>query len=218
MKRVKETKTMGTMAGYIVRKLMDEKKGLENTIEYLRSAFLSSAVDALFNARRKAGLTQEQVAQKLGKKQESIARWEADIDGKMSLRQYFDLAIASGHVPLNIVLEPLESVRDFVIDHLEEQQTPDLYYLWLQNRFKPTIVAQPIIGTVTTQEDALPSINKLRDSTPTVRSVERFLRVGYEENLDQANYCLPQQWCEENITSTNANTSKHLAVKAQSLS
>src|SRR5260370_4264444 len=143
MKRANDAKVMGTMADYITQKLKNEKNGLENAIEYLRSAFLSSAVDALFYARRKAGLTQEQVAQKLGKKQEAIARWESDTEGKMSLRQYFDLAIASGRVPLNIVLEPVESVRDFVIDHPEEPQTPYSYYAWLQKHSEPISVLQP---------------------------------------------------------------------------
>src|SRR5271157_3929395 len=100
MEKAKDTRIMGTMADYLIRKLKDEKNGLENAVAFLRAAFLSSAVDALFYARRKAGLTQEQVAQKLGKKQEAIARWEADKEGRMSLRQYFDLAVACGRIPL----------------------------------------------------------------------------------------------------------------------
>ncbi len=75
MKKAKDTKTTVTMADYLIQKLKDEKKGLDNAIAYIRASFLSSAVDALFYARRSAGLTQEQIAQKLGKKQEAIARW-----------------------------------------------------------------------------------------------------------------------------------------------
>ncbi len=179
MERAKDPENMGTMADYLVRKLKDEKNGLENAITFLRAAFLSSAADALFYARRKAGLTQEQVAQKLGKKQEAIARWEADKEGRMSLRQYFDLALASGRVPLNIVLEPVESVRDFVIDHPEEPQSPDLYYIWLHNRDEPTIVSQSIAVIPTIQEGAIPSTNapiSTQKSMPTAESADRFLK------------------------------------------
>ncbi len=154
MKKAKDTKTTGTMADYLIQKLKDEKKGLDNAIAYIRASFLSSAVDALFYARRSAGLTQEQIAQKLGKKQEAIARWEGDAEGKMSLRQYFDLAVACGKVPLNIVLEPIETVRDFVIDHPEEPQTPDLYYVWHNQRNQTPSIAQyntaPITFTLNT--------------------------------------------------------------------
>ncbi len=97
-----------TTKDVIVRELTDEKNGLAFARDYLKADFLAAAVDALFYARRQAGLTQEQVAQKLGKKQEAIARWEADTEGKMSLRQYFDLALACGRVPLNMILEPVE--------------------------------------------------------------------------------------------------------------
>ncbi len=143
MESYENIQTRETTKDVIVRELTDEKNGLTFAREYLKADFLAAAVDALFYARRQAGLTQEQVAQKLGKKQEAIARWEADKEGRMSLRQYFDLAIASGRVPLNIVLEPVESVRDFVIDHPEEPQTPYSYYAWLQKHSEPTSAPQP---------------------------------------------------------------------------
>jgi len=143
MHQDEDIQVAGTMTDYLIQKFTDEEHGKEFASEYLKSAFLSSAANGLFYIRREAGLTQEQVAQKLGKKQEAIARWEADKEGRMSLRQYFDLAIASGRVPLNIVLEPVESVRDFVIDHPEEPQTPYSYYAWLQKHSEPTSAPQP---------------------------------------------------------------------------
>src|SRR5947209_5634824 len=146
MEQTKNTPTTRTMADYIIKKLKDEKSGLENAVAFLRATFLSSAVDALFSARRKAGLTQEQVARKLGKKQEAIARWEADKEGKMSLRQYFDLAAACGRIPLNIALEPIEAVRDFVIDHPEDLQAPELYYSWLRQKSAYPIASQTFTG------------------------------------------------------------------------
>ena len=211
---------MGTMADYLIRKLKDERNGMENAIAYLRAAFLSSAVDALFHARREAGLTQQQVAQKLGKKQEAIARCEADTEGKMSLRQYFDLAVASDRIPLNIVLEPVKSVHDFVIDHPEAPQTPNLYYTWLQNRYEPAIIAQPIPVNLTIQEVVIPSTNvsgsKL-ESTTTVKSVERYLEKGREQYSNLASYYSPPQGYGGNTMSTTLTTSHQSTVKAQSL-
>lgn len=221
MKRANDAKVMGTMADYITQKLKNEKNGLENAIEYLRSAFLSSAVDALFYARRKAGLTQEQVAQKLGKKQEAIARWESDTEGKMSLRQYFDLAVASGRVPLNIVLEPVESVRDFVIDHPEEPQTPDLFYSWLLHRSEPTTVSQPApVLTLSGQAIVVPSPNNVSiytpESTPTADSAEQFIKENREQNTNQESYYSRRQWHGGSTTSTPSTTSDQTTVPAES--
>ncbi len=75
-------------------------------------------------------LTQKQLAQKLGKKQSAIARWEADVDGKMSLRQYVEIAQACGVNPLVLALESLEHLREFVIDDPDVLPTQELYQEW----------------------------------------------------------------------------------------
>ncbi len=223
MEKAKDTRVMGTMADYLIRKLKDEKNGLENAVAFLRAAFLSSAVDALFYARRKASFTQEQVAQKLGKKQEAIARWEADKEGRMSLRQYFDLAVACGRIPLNIVLEPVESVRDFVIDHPEEPQTPDLYYSWLQHRYESTTVFQPVtVHTVTIQTAVVPAPPTnvsipTQENTGTASSVERYLREQHEQRLNQANYYALPPWYGGSATNTTSTTSHQTPILTQSL-
>ena len=43
-------------------------------------------MEALFYARREAGLTQAQLADRLQTKHSSIACWEADTSGSISLR------------------------------------------------------------------------------------------------------------------------------------
>jgi transcriptional regulator with XRE-family HTH domain len=160
---------------------------------------LSSAVDALFHARRKAGFTQEQVAQKLGKKQEAIARWEADDEGRMSLSQYFDLAVASGRIPLNVILEPIESVRDFVLDHPEEIPSPDLYYSWLRQRSESATVQAPSEEARTVESATIPASSEeartvesvnvpaqtkrglpLRENTPALNFTQQHLKGPYE--------------------------------------
>src|SRR5712692_6362400 len=131
MESYENIQTRETTKDVIVRELTDEKNGLTFAREYLKADFLAAAVDALFYARREARLTQEQVAQKLGKKQEAIARWEADTDGKMSLRQYVEIALACDMIPLDIILEPIDSVRDYVIHNPQAPRTQDLYSAWL---------------------------------------------------------------------------------------
>lgn len=220
MERAKDSETMGTVADYLIRKLKDEKHGLENAIAYLRASFLSSAVDALFYARRKAGLTQEQVAQKLGKKQEAIARWEADKEGKMSLRQYFDLALASGRIPLNIVLEPKEDVRDFVIDHPERAPSPYSYYEWLKKKAESasitqTTTMQPVVAP-TQLTSSIPPSNQ--EAMLTVQAVERYLRGQREQSQKQVIPAL-SQWlseCATNTTSQQSGQSPRLVLYGDS--
>jgi DNA-binding transcriptional regulator YiaG len=98
----------GTITDYIEQQINDPQHGKEFALEYLRAEFLASAAEALFNARHTAHLTQKQVAERLGKKQSAIARWEADVDGKMSFQQFVDLALACGMVPESLKLVPIE--------------------------------------------------------------------------------------------------------------
>ena len=137
MDKEKAPQIMGTVSDFLSQKLSEDGENLEATREYLMSVFLSSAVDALFDARRKAGLTQKQLAHKLGKKQSAIARWEADVDGKMSLRQFIEIAQACGVNPFAMVLEPLEHLREFVIDDPEVLPTQELYQDWVKKRSEP---------------------------------------------------------------------------------
>ena len=81
--------------------------------DYLKASFLSSAMIALFYARRKAGLTQAQVAERMGTKQSGIARMEADSSGATSLRRYVEYALACDMLPLNMVLDSVESIREY---------------------------------------------------------------------------------------------------------
>ena len=130
MEKPEDTSSVKTTSDFIVEMMMDEKDGEEFTREYLKAKFLSSAVRALYNARRKAGLTQAEVAERLNTKQAAIARLEADTEGSMSLRRYVDFALACGMDPLDIILEPVESIRDYVIHNPQAPRAQDLYEKW----------------------------------------------------------------------------------------
>ena len=136
MENAEDTPSMKTTSEFIVQMMADEKDGEEFTRAYLKARFLSSAVRALYNARRKAGLTQAQVAEQLNTKQAAIARLEADTDGSLSLRRFVDYALACGMDPLDIILEPMESVCDYVIHNPQAPRTQALYNAWLITRDK----------------------------------------------------------------------------------
>jgi transcriptional regulator with XRE-family HTH domain len=65
--------------------------------------FLSAASKALKDARLKAGLTQEEVAERMGTKQAVISRMESDTRGSISLHRFVDYAIVCGYIPHNLV-------------------------------------------------------------------------------------------------------------------
>lgn len=150
MDKEKDSQPTETISDFLVQMLREDGENLESTREYLLSMFLSSAIDALFYARRKAGLTQEQLAQKLGKKQSAIARWEADVDGKMSLRQYVEIAQACGVTPFAMALESLEALRNFVIDNPEALPTQELYLAWMKRTVEPLQISLPVTGRIFT--------------------------------------------------------------------
>ncbi len=158
----------GTVGELIVQKITNPKDGPAFTQAYLRAGFLTSAVDALFHARRRAGLTQGDVAQRLGTKQPAIARWEADTEGSMSLRRYVDVALACDAVPL-IMLAPKQSVLTYIRANPEAPRTADDYMMWhLQG---PTESGFPM--------QAASDITKPASSVPTTADYfARFISSG----------------------------------------
>lgn len=78
----------------------------------LKSQWLHSAVRSLVQARKRAGLTQAEVAERMGTQQAAVARLEKDTRGSMSFRTYVRYAMACGMgvhgmVPLDVRMVPL---------------------------------------------------------------------------------------------------------------
>ncbi len=141
MEKSMDTSSRETASDFIVEMMTDEKDGEEFTRAYLKAKFLSSVGRSLYSARRKAGLTQEQVAERMNTQQPAIARLEADKNGSMSFRSYVDFAIACGMMPRSLmlapILEPIDSLREEVIarsvsgyvqDTLGSQSMPASFY------------------------------------------------------------------------------------------
>src|SRR5260221_5877521 len=114
MEKYENAQTRKTTDNVIAQELADEKNNPRFVEEYLKTDFMSSAIDALFHARHQAGLTQAQVAEHLKTKQAAIARLEADTNGSLTLRHYAEFALACGMIPLNITLAPIDLVRQYI--------------------------------------------------------------------------------------------------------
>lgn len=222
MEKDENIQITGTTDELIVKMLTDEEHGEEFTREYLKASFLSAAVNELFHARRDAGLTQAQVAEKLNTKQTAIARLEADTAGSMSLRRFVEFALACGRMPFDIKLELVNSFRNYVIDNPRSPRTQDLYEEWSKHRSEPTKVSQPAsVFTLSGQAVVVPPPNNVSiytpESTPTVKSIEQFLQKHREQTQNQASdYSLPP-WYGGNAANTTSTTSPQQQILAQSL-
>jgi len=211
----------GTVAEYLVHRLNDKQNGEDFAIEYLKTSFLTSAIQALCHVRRNAHLTQEQVAQKLGKKQAAIARWEADFDGKISLRQYVEIALACGVIPLPIKkFEPVFSVRDYLIENPGAQWTQDLYESWQKKKLQPQSIAQNIseYASATFQPNvtSAQSLVASQSSTLTVQSIEHFLEEGTRKNVTRL-VSTSEQRPIENMNLTSTSQGSKSVIFAQSI-
>ncbi len=141
-----------TTADFIAERLKDPTHGEAYYRAYLRSGFLESAVNTLYQARRQAGLTQTQVAEKLNTGQAMIARLEDDTKGAMSLHRYVDFMMACGMIPYNISYVPVEAVRSYTVENPQWPLTQENYHTWLLNtQFHSVLGFQNVIATVSNQ-------------------------------------------------------------------
>src|SRR5450631_4005833 len=107
MEDFENTSKMETASDFMMEMMMDEKEGEEFTRDYLRARFLSSIGRSLYYARRQAGLTQAEVAERMKTTQSAVARFEADKKGSLSFHRYVDFAIACGMMPRSLVLHSI---------------------------------------------------------------------------------------------------------------
>ena len=190
MEQFEGASSVNTTPDFIAEMMMNKKDGKEFTQEYLKARFLSSVGRSLYYARRNAGLTQEQVAERMHTKQSVIARFEADKKGSMSFRRYVDFAIACGMMPrsltLNPILEPIEALRNEVIARAGSQQaqqasTQEASQTVLQMSFEPVSVSFPSTIQVFTTRSVLHTCpfatlyTSDQESLPTANSANRFL-------------------------------------------
>lgn len=102
----------------------------ESARVFLRQSWLSHVVSSLRTARIEAGLTQRDVATRLGTTQSAIARLENDDEGSMSLRRVIDYALACGVSPFDVCFRPFEEQRAFALEEPDGSRTEGAFISW----------------------------------------------------------------------------------------
>ena len=123
----------------LTRELLEDE---ETAYAYLLERWLVSATGKLREARREAGLTQEEVAERLGTKQPAIARLERDHEGRFSLRRFAEYALACGVLPFDIALESSEDIREYALENLDDPITETAYEGRLSGSIKEDVTLQ----------------------------------------------------------------------------
>lgn len=101
----------GTTLADAARSILEESD--ESAKAYLRQSWLSAAMGALWEARRDAGLTQAQVAERMGTTQSAVARMENDQQGRITLHKYIDFVLACDRVPLDVEIVEWKSLCEY---------------------------------------------------------------------------------------------------------
>jgi predicted transcriptional regulator len=123
-----------------IKKFLEQ--GGEEAYDILEEGFVVEAVQALLEARQEAKLSQSEIARRLGTKQPSIARWESDFDGGISLRNYVEFAVACGKIPCDLTLVPIKEMLHFSIDQYDTPRTFDNFTKWKTSMNTSSLVSQ----------------------------------------------------------------------------
>jgi len=135
MSDLKHTASTVTMDDLVRRALEDSP---ESAGAYFRRQWLTRTTRTLAEVRRAAGLTQAQVATRMGTTQSAIARLENALSGGISLRRYVDFLLACGAMPL---LPEVKSIDELRLAGLED---PTVSPLETQRPAAREMLAQPI--------------------------------------------------------------------------
>lgn len=128
---------------------------------------------SLFNARKKSGLSQEEVAEKLGVSRQTISKWETD-ETLPDIRQSKKLAVLY-HLTLDELIDfdaDVKEIEDMIEKTSEETQKKiDWTKVWSKK--------YPVLGTY--QE-----VVKIDDYAAELRRLLKKLRIDYGYNDEDA--------------------------------
>jgi len=98
---------------------------------YLTERWIGDAMLTLRRARRQAGLSQVEIAERMDTKQPSIARLEGDQSGSVTLHRYAEFLAACGFVPFDLELAESEQVRMFLFDDPDASVLATKFKEWM---------------------------------------------------------------------------------------
>ena len=100
----------GCTTEQLIEEMRHGPDGAEFSAAYDRASFLIPVASLIWRARRDAGLTQQQLARRLGTTQPAVARWERDTEGHMSLATLYSILAACGVRP-RLTIERMDDER-----------------------------------------------------------------------------------------------------------
>lgn len=148
-----DLRVTGTI-GDSIQQLLEENSA--ETREYLKERLLTSAALGLGAHRKAAGITQADLAERLGTKQPAISALEGDLSGSFSFRRYVDYLLACNVLPLDLSFAPVEGVRQFLLTNFNESPTATAYATWFAAQTMASGL-RATVQTTTTQETDSPS-------------------------------------------------------------
>jgi transcriptional regulator with XRE-family HTH domain len=213
MKRSSDTSNMELPSDFAVEMMKDEKDGEAFALEYFKASFLSSVGRSLYYTRRQAGLTQEQVAERMNTTQSAVARFEADKNGSMSFRRFVDFAIACDVMPRSLVLhpilEPITALRNEVIALADAQQVQEPFNVGFSFRSDFQAISCAVLmqhwndAMSPTTPITVSTLASSQGSSPTVSSAEALVK---EQCQKQPGLALVQSRIESITSATSAQT------------
>lgn len=102
-----------------------EKSDLDATAGYLLADWFYRAMGAIRDTRLRNGLTQSDVAEKIGTTQSVVARMENAHRGSFSLDRFLEYAWACGAAPLQLEFGPPEELRQLAIERSGRSRSGD---------------------------------------------------------------------------------------------
>lgn len=187
------------------QRLEDEELTLEQRIlteseeaagEYLKATWFYRAMEGIREARIQSGLTQSDVAEKIGTTQSVIARLENAYEGTFSLNRFLEYAWASGAAPLDLTWVSPDELRAFAALNPAAPRTEEAVRLWT--------VLRRVWGLGEPNEGERPMQRTISTSLPSTRPSREEQRRSLNQYSEVANTFITQtsvqyEACEQKI-------------------
>lgn len=170
----------------LIREALSESA--ESAREYLAESWLAEATGVLRDARRKAGLTQIEVAERLATTQSSIARLENDESGGVTLRRFINYLLACGRFPLDVETEQFERVREYAITRPLQARHAAPFRHWCFEASLDEKMEEPV-AVPNQQIQLTPDLVNRNSVTKTVPRAGWLVSNGWSTQQELASYC-----------------------------